>query len=233
MEKKTTIQELEDKNKCLEELLLIVTHDLRAPVVNIESILNMLNNQDCILDKGKPLFKKAIDQLALMSNKLRSIQQVVSLKSYVNNQKEEIFFSDIVKTIKTEYSQEIEASKAVLNVDFSTMPSVIYDPIQFSTIFCNLISNAIKYRHPEKNLEINIIAKKDKELSVIKVQDNGLGFETKESSNNIFSLFKRMHTHVDGLGVGLHLVHTIVTNNGGKISVKSEVNKGTEFEIIL
>ncbi|SKB27422.1 ATP-binding protein [Maribacter arcticus] len=61
-------------------------------------------------------------------------------------------------------------------------------------------------------------------------KDNGIGFD-QNLAYKIFRLFKRMHTHVEGLGIGLYIIHSIINENGGKINVKSQVNKGTEFII--
>ncbi|MBU2997872.1 sensor histidine kinase [Cellulophaga baltica] len=233
MENNTIVKELTEKNKYLEDLLLIITHDLRAPVVNIETLFKILEKQESVSKEGKPLFNKCSNQLALMSSKLRSIQQVVSLKSYAKKNTEQIFFADIIETIRNEYAREIDESKALITADYTALPSVVYDPIQYATIFCNLMSNALKYRHPNRIPEINILAKSENGNPVIKIKDNGLGFKITENSNSVFGLFKRMHDHVDGLGVGLHLVHSIITQNGGSITVKSEVDKGTEFKIRL
>jgi len=66
---------------------------------------------------------------------------------------------------------------------------------------------------------------------VLFFKDNGLGFDTNKNQNQIFGLYKRFHSHVEGKGLGLFMVKSQVESLGGKISVNSEINKGTEFKI--
>ncbi|PKG44313.1 ATP-binding protein, partial [Psychroflexus sp. MES1-P1E] len=63
------------------------------------------------------------------------------------------------------------------------------------------------------------------------IKDNGLGMDLDSSTDNIFRLFKRMHTHIEGRGVGLYIVNSLVESHGGNIEVTSEINKGTTFKI--
>ncbi len=62
-------------------------------------------------------------------------------------------------------------------------------------------------------------------------KDNGLGIDLTKSGKQVFGLYKRFHTHADGKGMGLYMVKTQVEMLGGKISIQSEINKGTEFRI--
>ena len=67
----------------------------------------------------------------------------------------------------------------------------------------------------------------------IEISDNGLGFDKDQHGNKLFGLFKRMHTHIEGLGVGLYIVKSIVNSLGGMIDVSSEINKGTTFKLMI
>jgi len=65
------------------------------------------------------------------------------------------------------------------------------------------------------------------------MKDNGLGFDTKKDIKMVTGLFKRLHTHVEGKGVGMYIVNSIVDTHGGKIEIESEPNKGTIFRVQL
>lgn len=107
---------------------------------------------------------------------------------------------------------------------FATLKSYIH------SIFYNLITNSIKYRR-----SIPCIIKIESRLKGKKLQlfftDNSLGIDLEKRGDQIFGLYKRFHFHVDGKGMGLFMVKAQVEKLGGKISIKSEVNKGTEFKI--
>ena len=108
---------------------------------------------------------------------------------------------------------------------FSTLKSYIH------SIFYNLISNSIKYRQPQIPCLIKIESHlHDKKLQLA-FTDNGLGIDLEKQGDQIFGLYKRFHPHLEGKGMGLFMVKAQVEKLGGKISVSSKVNKGTEFKI--
>ena len=99
------------------------------------------------------------------------------------------------------------------------------------SIFYNLISNSIKYRRQHIPSVIAIesrLAKNKMELIFI---DNGMGIDLNKNGGTVFGLYKRFHNHIEGKGMGLFMVKTQVETLGGKISIKSAENKGTEFKI--
>tara|TARA_R110000868_G_scaffold281257_1_gene541639 strand:- start:4009 stop:5100 length:1092 start_codon:yes stop_codon:yes gene_type:complete len=222
---------LQRKNQELEEFSYVAAHDLRAPLTNIHSLLDMLEAENAISETGIPLFEKVQLVAKLMCDKLRALNNVIALKSNLNSRKEEVTFSEIVKKIRVIHSQEIVNSRTIIKEDFSSCPTIMYDPIQVESIVHNLISNSIKYKHPKRKTIIQLKTKEVKGKVIFTIKDNGLGFDDQINTDKIFGLFKRMHTHVDGLGVGLYIIRSIISNNGGTIKVKSEINKGTELKI--
>src|SRR5690606_25636056 len=116
---------------------------------------------------------------------------------------------------------------------------IIYDltetEIQFSkknlrSILFNILSNAIKYKSPDRAPQVNIRTEKSGNFILLTIQDNGLGIPESEK-DRIFGAFKRAHEHVEGSGVGLYLVKKTITNAGGDIEVESEVGKGSIFKV--
>ncbi|QWX82703.1 PAS domain-containing protein [Cellulophaga sp. HaHaR_3_176] len=222
---------LKQKNQELEEFSYVAAHDLRAPLTNLHSLLDMLEAQNAISEIGKPIFKKVQYVGNQMCDKLKALNNVIALKSSLGKRKEEISFSAIINKIKVTHSEEILNSRTIIKEDFSSCPTILYDPIQFESILHNLISNSIKYKHPKRKPVIYIKTKIVNGKKTLTIKDNGIGFDEDINPNKIFGLFKRMHTHVDGLGVGLYIIHSIINNNGGGIKVNSKINKGTEFKI--
>ncbi len=228
-----TNKTLERKNKELEEFSYVTSHDLRAPLTNIGSLLMMLDETNGITDEGKPIFEKVVSVGKLMCEKLKALNNVIALKSTLDNEKKEIEFSEVLKKVKLNQSEKIINNRAIIKEDFSNATSVNYNGIQIESIIQNLISNAIKYKHPRRKPVIYIKTKEVDGRIELTVKDNGIGLDKSIDKDKIFRLFKRMHTHVEGLGVGLYITHFIITNNGGQIEVQSEINKGTEFKITL
>ena len=94
-----------------------------------------------------------------------------------------------------------------------------------------LISNAIKYRSPERQLIVNIESYEEGNYSCLINKDNGLGIDLKKYRSRVFGLYNQFHDHVKGKGTGLYLVKAETEALGGNIQIESEVNIGTTFKI--
>ena len=92
------------------------------------------------------------------------------------------------------------------------------------------MTNGIKYRSPERSPTITVRTYHEGDYVVLSVQDNGLGLSSSQQSK-LFNMFKRLHTHVEGSGIGLYIIKRIIENGGGKISVDSELGRGTIFKV--
>ncbi|WP_165749773.1 PAS domain-containing sensor histidine kinase [Cellulophaga sp. Z1A5H] len=229
----TVNDNLKRKNQELEEFSYVAAHDLRSPLTNIHSLLDMLQSDNSISEKGMPVFEKVQQVAKQMCDKLRALNSVIALKTTLDDKIEIINFSAIVSKVKSIHIEEIVQTRTIIKEDFVHAPTIDYNLKQMESILQNLISNAIKYRNPNRKSVIFIKTSLVQGKLVLTVKDNGLGFDKTTPPEKIFGLFKRMHTHVEGLGVGLYVTHSMITNNGGEISVKSELNKGTEFKIIF
>jgi signal transduction histidine kinase len=95
-----------------------------------------------------------------------------------------------------------------------------------------LINNAIKFKATERQPKIIVTTNKENDFIVISVKDNGIGID-ESKYDAIFSKYYRLENAIEGSGIGLYLVKEIVSNAGGKILVKSQLDKGTEFQIYL
>ena len=95
------------------------------------------------------------------------------------------------------------------------------------------MTNAIKYKHPERDPEIIINSSVTKENIIIKISDNGMGIDLNKFGDSIFGLYKTFHKNKNAEGVGLYLTKNQIETFGGKITVDSEVNLGTTFTITI
>ena len=93
------------------------------------------------------------------------------------------------------------------------------------------MSNAIKYKHPDRDPVISIDCKYDKQEFKLIISDNGIGIDLEKFGNEIFGLYKTFHLNDDAEGVGLYLIKNQIESFGGKILVESEIGIGTTFTI--
>ena len=110
------------------------------------------------------------------------------------------------------------------------MPEIFYARKNLRSILYNLLSNAIKYRSPDRPLLVRIRTEQVGPETVLSVQDNGLGIRPHQL-HKLFSMFTRLHSHVEGTGIGLYMIKRIIENNGGTIEVESEIEAGTRFTV--
>ncbi|HRX00134.1 MAG TPA: ATP-binding protein, partial [Cyclobacteriaceae bacterium] len=141
-------------------------------------------------------------------------------------------YSDVnVQMLVEEVIQELTAhDKKVIQWDVRILESARGDLRMLKQVWINLISNAIKYSRKVAQPRIEIGCKQLRGNLVYYVKDNGVGFDMKYS-DKLFKVFQRLHSHqeFEGTGVGLALVHRIVTKHRGEIWAESKVNEGTTF----
>ena len=226
-------QKLAYQNKQLADFTHITSHNLRAPVANLNSLMEIykLSDDD---EERLDIFSKfdtVIDRLTLTLNTL-----IEALKTKISDAQEELesvdlneIFEDTIQTL----SGSILTSGAVIKGDFRELSTITYNRIYMDSIFLNLIGNAIKYKAKDRAPEIIVKSKVKNGRNIITFKDNGLGIDLERHGHKLFGLNKVFHRHPDAKGVGLFLTKTQVEAMGGTITATSEVNVGTTFTIIF
>lgn len=224
-------QKLSYQNKQLADFTHITSHNLRAPVANLNSLMEiykLTEDETHRLDIFSK-FDTVIDRLTLTLNTL-----IEALKTKISDTEEElenIDLNEILDNTTQTLSGVILKSGAVINGDFSEFSDINYNRIYMESIFLNLIGNAIKYRAEDRTPEILITSRVEYGKNIITFKDNGLGINLERHGHKLFGLNKVFHRHPDAKGVGLFLTKTQIESMGGTITATSEVNVGTTFTI--
>ena len=230
-EKKITA-ELMQRNQDLEQFAYIISHNLRSPVANIIGITDALveGNLD---DEDKQVFMDGLTvSVKRLDDTIIDLNDILQVKNVVVGNKEKVYFSQIVDDIKFSISGLLDDSGVMINSDFSEVDEVSTFKSYMLSIFYNLISNSIKYKQSGLAPVIEIKSRKLADKIELSFKDNSIGMDLETKSEQIFGLYKRFHPqHAEGKGMGLFMVKTQVETLGGKISVQSKVNVGTEFKI--
>ncbi|MCM4164312.1 PAS domain-containing sensor histidine kinase [Arenibacter sp. A80] len=222
---------LVDKNQELKQLNYTTSHDLRAPVNNLLSIFEVLDFSK--IDDNEILetlnyMKKATEGL---NKSLNTYVDLLSKKEGSDLELEEVDFEWVLNHVKSSIGSLLINANVTFKVDFSTLKGVRHNVNYMESIFLNLITNSIKYGMPNTPPVIFITSRILKGRKQLIYTDNGLGFDMEKVGDKIFGLNKKFHNNGDSKGVGLYLVYNHITSLGGKISVDSEVDKGTTFTI--
>ena len=232
-ERNKMVDDLLQRNKDLEQFSYIISHNLRAPVANILGLTNLIKT----VDHNKADEEIALEGLYTSAQKLdvviRDLNYILQLKQNVNEHKVKVKCSEILADIKSGIKDVIKREGVEIYTDFSATDELLTLKSYWYSIFYNLVSNSIKYRQPGIRPIIEIKSVIEDGNAYYIFRDNGLGIDLEKKGEQLFGLYKRFHFHTEGKGMGLYMVKTQVERLGGKISVESEINKGTIFTIVL
>ncbi len=232
-EREQLIRDLKSQNEELQRFAYIISHNLRAPIVNISSLLDLYN----IADPSDFENREVIDNLKISTDILHStledLIEVVSIKKNKLPKIEQISFIKLIKNLEKSLSKQFKESDTKIQSDFSAAPNINYIYSHLENFLINLTTNAIKYRHPERNPIIQIKTYLQKEYTVIEFRDNGIGIDLERYKDRLFGLYQRFHSHVDGKGLGLYLVREQIRAHDGNLEIESTVGEGTTFYIYL
>lgn len=224
-----TNQELIEHNNQLEQFSFIAAHNLRAPLARVLGLANLIQMGETEQDKQTAL-DKLISSTHDLDQVIKDLNAILNIKRHTGNFTEVDLNESLTRT-KRILEKEIEDTQTKIIINFSEADKVYAIAPYVESILYNLISNAIKYRDPERAPFIAIKTTHEKEFVCLAVMDNGLGIDLSKYKQSVFSLYKRFHLHVEGKGLGLYLVKTQIEALGGKVDIKSEPNEGTTFQV--
>lgn len=134
----------------------------------------------------------------------------------------------VVQEVQLDLEPMIRASGVELEINIPLGPAIRFSEKNIRSVVYYLLSNAIKYHSSERVPRVEIWCESTIGHEILVVKDNGIGIR-KRSMDQLFTMFKRFHTHVEGTGVGLYMVKKMVENTGGHIEVESQEGEGTTF----
>lgn len=223
--------ELIHSNRELEKFAYITSHNLRAPVVNIISLLELLDLDSITDANNKIIIDKVQLSVNRLENTLNDLIEVVTAKKQALAQKSIVKLSDVCKEVLSNLESQLTKVDADIILNFDGLNEILSVRAIMESVFQNLITNAIKYRNPDKKLKIEISTHSDHEFNYIYVRDNGIGFDSQLLGHKVFKLYERLHHHIDGKGLGLYLIKTQIESLNGKIEVNSKPMQGALFTI--
>lgn len=229
------IKDLKEQEKLIAEhemLLDTIAHDIKTPLTSLSITIELLKK---VPEKGMERFPVLLEKV---ENSLINMQQIISdlTKSRWEQHKyqavEELLnFEHIIEDVRLTLAPQIEESKAIIKSEIG-VSEIVFIRRKLRSVIYNLVNNAIKYRSPERKPKILIKTEEEDGFMVVSIIDNGEGIAEKDYEK-IFQKYQRLENSVEGSGIGLYLVKEIVVNSGGKITVESEVGKGSVFKLFL
>ncbi len=219
--------DLKNKNQQLEEFTQIVSHNLRSPVSNILTLLDFYDKSNSNEERGSyiKMLRESGDK---MLGSLHELNEVLKINQNKDIERQNLSFAKVLDNVKQQLSSQITKTGAVIRTDFE-IAEIHYPNIYLESILINLLSNALKYMHPDRSPEILFKTYASDDGITLTIKDNGLGIDVKKYSHQIFKLRKTFHKHAESRGIGLFMIKNQIEALGGNIHISSKENVGTEF----
>lgn len=224
---------IEKRNKELEQFAYIVSHNLRAPVANIIGFAEELSLELYTKEEKDLFLLEILSAVKRLDEVIVDLNYIFYSKQEINENMIEINLSELVSQIKSAIIGTIDREKVVIITDFHREKMIHSVKSYLHSIFLNLIINSIKYKQADKAPVINISSRRSNGKIILTFKDNGMGIDLAKKGGQVFGLYKRFHTGIEGKGMGLFMVKSQVESLGGQINIKSVLDSGTEFEIEL
>ena len=224
---------LQRSNIDLDNFVYVASHDLKAPAVNIEALVStmhevMQNPEEAqelpvileMIQTSVSRFKQTLEDLSDIARMQRDTPEDVS----------EVAFEDAYNVAYADLTRLADEAMGTIDVDFSLAPSVRFSRGGLRSVVYNLVSNAIKYREPHRKLHVQVWTEMNDHFTILHVKDNGMGMPER-GREKVFTMFKRLHSHVEGSGVGLYIIKRAVENAGGTIDLETQEGVGSHFRV--
>ena len=226
-------RQLSRVNADLDTFVYTASHDLKAPILNIEGLLKALEKQLTPQARQNPnigqiyaFLYKSVDRFKTTIGDLTEVARISK------ESQEDVYAippEEVLQEVLSDLESQIREAGAQVEVKLDCR-AVHFSRKNLKSVLYNLLSNALKYRAPDRKPLIKISWWEAENGQFLTVGDNGLGMDMQQEAK-IFALFKRLHNHVEGTGIGLYIVKKMVEDAGGRIGVESQVGVGSTFRV--
>ncbi|OUJ72614.1 PAS domain-containing sensor histidine kinase [Hymenobacter crusticola] len=231
---RTNNEQLIRVNVDLDNFIYTASHDLKAPITNIEGLVYELQEQlptDGELGEAvTPLLSMMQEAVARFQRTLSHLSDVIKLQKEHHQPVTQVDLATIIQDVQLDLQPLIKQANAHVEVNVVACPAVSFSSKNMRSVVYNLLSNALKYRHPQRTARVQLHCQQKEGYIVLEVHDNGLGLNQDQQAE-LFQMFRRFHVGIEGSGVGLYMVKRMVENGGGKLTVRSEAGIGSTFSV--
>lgn len=225
---KNNITILTLQKKQLEDFCNIISHNLRAPLVNISMLVDMIT--EGVNDEEKSMLLGKLNKSSQNLNDVfNELVESIQIRQDTEIRSKKLTLDTYLQKTILGLQGQINKTNATIEAQFKSAPHIHYPPKYLYSILHNLISNSLKYHSPKRKPIIKITSEKKPGAIVLSVTDNGLGIDLEKNKDNLFKIRKVFHSHPDAKGFGLFITKSQVEAMNGKIWIESIPDVGTTF----
>ena len=231
-EREILITQLTNSIKDLKQFTFITSHNFKSPLSNLTALLDLIDYSTLTSD-NKEIIEMFRGSTAHLNKTINDLIRILIIKNNVNATLVNNDINEILDEVCISLQQEINQTGCTIKRRLK-VENIHFNKLYLHGILTNLLSNALKFRSPNRTLQVDISTEQKPNGEVLMtIKDNGIGIDLKRHRDKIFGLYQRFHSNTDGVGLGLFMVKSQITTLGGDITVESKVDKGTSFKIIF
>ncbi len=225
-----SINIIASQNNRLFNFAHIVSHNLRSHSSNLSLLVQIIDSVDSNDEKVQLINEvKTIGEN--LNTTIEHLNEIVTIHTNKKQKRKDILFKEVLSLVKTSISNILNSGNATIVSDFSELKEIRFIPAYLESIFLNLITNAIKYKHPDRDAIIHFKSGIKNNKKYLSISDNGIGIDMERYGDKLFGMYKTFHHNTDAVGIGLFITKNQIEAQNGTIDVESTVGKGSTFTI--
>lgn len=233
IELEKSLKVIASQNDKLQNFAHIVSHNLRSHTSNLQLTLELLKMAHPTPEnrEEEDLRKMLFDISENLNTTISHLNEIITIQNTKPKDLKMIPFSEVYQRVTQTLSHNIKATKAIITEDFSEVTHIPYLEAYLESVFFNLLSNALKYKHPDRAPRIEVKTFLKDGNPCISFKDNGVGIDLEHYGHKLFNMYQTFHYNEDAQGLGLFMTKSQVEALGGIIYAHSELDKNTTFTI--
>jgi len=212
----------------LQNFTQIVSHNLRTNTASFFGIIELLKDE-----KDATVRLELIDILQEntwhLQETLNNLNEIIKIQGTENKQIKSIDVAQEIQNVLIGLKVLFTNNQVNLINNIPDGISINFIPAYFESILQNLLTNAVKYRHPNRLPEITLNLNTDEDFFILEVKDNGVGLDLDQNKDKVFGMYNTFHKNKDARGIGLYITKNQIETLGGKIEMKSKPDIGSIF----
>lgn len=232
-ERQQVINNLVLRNRDLEQFAYIVSHNLRAPLVNILGIASLFETGPLKMEDVEISVKNIQKSALHLDSVIHDLNDILNIRNTPSEHWQSVDIAAMIEEVKISLVDGVKDSLVTINTNFKQINKFNAVKAYMHSIFYNLISNSIKYARENVPPRVDIWTEKKGSFIEIYYSDNGSGIDIRRYKDQLFGLYKRFDMKKSGKGMGMFLIKSQVEVMGGVIEISSELGIGTRFKIVF
>lgn len=209
----------------------IVSHNLRSHSSNLSLLVQLIESIDNPIEKLE-LVNEVKSISTNLNTTIEHLNEIVTIHTNKKQKRKNVFFKETLELVMSSIRNIITSGNAEVTYNFEKLTEVRFITAYMESILLNLLTNAIKYKHPDRDSKIHFESGiYDNAKGFLKISDNGQGIDMDKFGDKIFGMYNTFHRNSDAVGIGLFITKNQIESQNGTIKVESELGKGSVFTI--